>query len=54
MITETPIEKPFSKYPEFAQFKKMGLIHFPKLSKYLIKGLISQERLCNKRILQQT
>ena len=46
-----PIEKPFSKYPEFVQFKKMGLFHFRKLSKYLIKGLISQERLCNKRIL---
>ena len=46
-----PIKKPFSKYPEFAQFKKIGLYYFLKLSKYLIKGLFSQERLCNKRIL---
>ena len=46
-----PIEKPFSKYPEFDQLRKMGLCHFPKLSKYLLKGLNKQGRICNKRIL---
>jgi len=39
-ITVEPIKKPFSKYLEFVQFKKMGLRHFSKLSKYLLKGLI--------------
>jgi hypothetical protein len=46
-----PIEKPFSKYPEFDQLRKIGLLYFSKLSKYLLKGSNKQGRICNNRIL---